>query len=99
MPTAGRLEPCSEESRRQRLFWLAEQIMNWSGVPVVHVRPTVLLDNPLFTVCCDGRHQGGWHPDLGHIRVADVATAPAPQYLAFGEIADHLLGEKRVTGC
>src|SRR5262249_57633756 len=25
-------------------------IMNWSGIPVVHVRPTVLLDNPLFTV-------------------------------------------------
>ena len=39
-----------EESRQHRLFWLAEQIMNWSGVPVVHLRPTVLLDNPLFTV-------------------------------------------------
>jgi uncharacterized protein YbjT (DUF2867 family) len=39
-----------DESHQQRLFWLAEQIMNWSGVPVVHVRPTVLLDNPLFTV-------------------------------------------------
>jgi uncharacterized protein YbjT (DUF2867 family) len=24
--------------------------MNWSGVPVVHVRPTVFLDNPLFTL-------------------------------------------------
>jgi uncharacterized protein YbjT (DUF2867 family) len=40
----------SKESRQQRLLWLSEQIMNWSGVPVVHVRPTVLLDNPLFTV-------------------------------------------------
>jgi uncharacterized protein YbjT (DUF2867 family) len=40
----------SEESRAQRLHWLSEQIMNWSGIPVVHVRPTVLLDNPLFTV-------------------------------------------------
>jgi uncharacterized protein YbjT (DUF2867 family) len=39
-----------DESHQQRLLWLAEQIMNWSGVPVVHVRPTVLLDNPLFTV-------------------------------------------------
>jgi uncharacterized protein YbjT (DUF2867 family) len=39
-----------EEFRAQRLYWLSEQIMNWSGVPVVHVRPTVLLDNPLFTV-------------------------------------------------
>jgi uncharacterized protein YbjT (DUF2867 family) len=40
----------SKESRAQRLHWLAEQIMNWSGIPVVHLRPTVLLDNPLFTV-------------------------------------------------
>ncbi|HUL98652.1 MAG TPA: NAD(P)H-binding protein, partial [Mycobacterium sp.] len=39
-----------QESRQQRLLWLSEQIMNWSGVPVVHVRPTVLLTNPLFTV-------------------------------------------------
>jgi uncharacterized protein YbjT (DUF2867 family) len=40
----------TEESRQQRLHWLAEQVMNWSGVPVVHVRPTVFLDNPLFTI-------------------------------------------------
>src|SRR5260370_31194031 len=39
-----------EESRQHRLLWLSEQIMNWSGIPVVHVCPTVLLDNPLFTV-------------------------------------------------
>jgi uncharacterized protein YbjT (DUF2867 family) len=40
----------TKESRAHRLYWLAEQIMNWSGAPVVHVRPTVLLDNPMFTV-------------------------------------------------
>ncbi|WP_232070243.1 NAD(P)H-binding protein [Mycobacterium noviomagense] len=40
----------TQESRAHRLYWLAEQIMNWSGLPVVHVRPTVLLDSPLFTV-------------------------------------------------
>jgi uncharacterized protein YbjT (DUF2867 family) len=40
----------TEESRQQRLHWLSEQIMNWSGVPVVHVRPTVFIDNPLFTL-------------------------------------------------
>jgi NAD(P)H dehydrogenase (quinone) len=28
--------------------WLAEQVLNWSGLPVVHVRPTVFLENPLF---------------------------------------------------
>ncbi|MGW2425804.1 hypothetical protein ACWC0C_42370 [Streptomyces sp. NPDC001709] len=36
------------ESRQQRLHWLTEHVLDWSGVPVVHVRPTVLMDNPLF---------------------------------------------------
>ncbi|MGW1497331.1 NmrA family NAD(P)-binding protein [Streptomyces mirabilis] len=37
------------ESNQQRLHWLSEQVFDWSGLPVVHVRPTVFLDNPLFT--------------------------------------------------
>jgi NAD(P)H dehydrogenase (quinone) len=37
------------DSRQQRLHWLAEQALNWSQVPVVHVRPTVFLENPFFT--------------------------------------------------
>ena len=37
------------ESHQQRLHWLAERVLDWSGLPVVHVRPTVFLDNPLFT--------------------------------------------------
>jgi NAD(P)H dehydrogenase (quinone) len=36
------------ESAQQRQHWLAEQVLNWSGLPVVHVRPTVFLENPLF---------------------------------------------------
>ncbi|MFH8385722.1 NAD(P)H-binding protein [Kitasatospora sp. NPDC018058] len=36
------------ESRQQRLHWLAEHVLDWSGVPVVHVRPTVFIENPLF---------------------------------------------------
>ncbi|MFD1936782.1 NmrA family NAD(P)-binding protein [Nonomuraea mangrovi] len=37
------------ESHQQRLHWLAEQVFNWSGLPVVHIRPTSFLNNPLFT--------------------------------------------------
>ncbi|MGV9346924.1 NmrA family NAD(P)-binding protein [Streptomyces spiralis] len=37
------------ESHQQRLHWLAEQVFDWSGVSVVHIRPTSFLDNPLFT--------------------------------------------------
>ena len=39
----------TEESRQHRLHWLAERVMNWSGLPVVHIRPTVFLDNPILT--------------------------------------------------
>jgi uncharacterized protein YbjT (DUF2867 family) len=38
------------ESKQHRLHWLAEHVLNWSGLPVIHVRPTTFLDNPLFTV-------------------------------------------------
>jgi len=36
------------DSPQQRQHWLAEQVLNWSGLPVIHVRPTVFLENPLF---------------------------------------------------
>ncbi|MFF4898212.1 NmrA family NAD(P)-binding protein [Streptomyces sp. NPDC001068] len=38
------------ESHQQRLHWLAEQVFDWSGLPVVHIRPTAFLDTPLFTM-------------------------------------------------
>jgi len=31
-------------SPQHKLQWLAEQALNWSGLPVVHVRPTVLFE-------------------------------------------------------
>ena len=38
------------ESEHQRLHWLAEHVINWSGLPAIHVRPTVFLENPLFSM-------------------------------------------------
>jgi NAD(P)H dehydrogenase (quinone) len=37
------------ESPQQRQHLLAELVLNWSGLPLVHVRPTVFLENPFFT--------------------------------------------------
>jgi uncharacterized protein YbjT (DUF2867 family) len=34
----------STPSPQHKLHWLAEQALNWSGLPVVHVRPTVMLE-------------------------------------------------------
>src|SRR5215470_5650809 len=36
------------DSPQQRQHWLAEQALNWSGLPVVHVRPTIFLQNFFF---------------------------------------------------
>jgi len=49
--TVSQMTPTStEESHHQRLHFLAEQILDWSGLPVVHVRPTMFLENPLLTM-------------------------------------------------
>jgi len=36
------------KSPQQKLHWLSEQVLNWSGLPVVHVRPTVFLEHLFF---------------------------------------------------
>jgi NAD(P)H dehydrogenase (quinone) len=36
------------DSPQQRQHWLAEQVLNWSGLPVVHLRATVFLQHPFF---------------------------------------------------
>jgi uncharacterized protein YbjT (DUF2867 family) len=91
--TVSQMTPTStEESRHQRLHFLAEQILDWSGLPVVHVRPTMFLENPLLTVLparsVSERHQlrlpfGTGHTSpVGAADVARVVTAvledPAP---------------------
>ena len=40
-------------SPQHKLHWLAEQALNWSGLPVVHVRPTVLLDGFFLILTSD----------------------------------------------
>jgi NAD(P)H dehydrogenase (quinone) len=36
------------DSDQQRQHWLGEHVLNWSGLPVVHVRATVFLQSPFF---------------------------------------------------
>jgi uncharacterized protein YbjT (DUF2867 family) len=37
------------DSPQQRQHWLAEQVLRWSGLPVVVLRPTVFLESPFFS--------------------------------------------------
>jgi len=66
----------TSESQQQRLHWLAEQVLNWSGLPVVHIRPTSFLDNPLFTTLAARsiRENGTIELPFGSGRTSPVAT-------------------------
>jgi uncharacterized protein YbjT (DUF2867 family) len=44
-------------SPQHKLHWLAEQALNWSGLPVVHVRPTVLFEGFFLILTPDSIRQ------------------------------------------
>ena len=72
------------ESHQQRLHWLAEQVLNWSGLPVVHIRPTSFLDNPLFTTLAARsiRENGTIALPFGTGRTSPVATDDVARVVA-----------------
>src|ERR1700720_2232166 len=44
-------------SPQHKLQWLSEQALNWSGLPVVHVRPTVFFEGFFLTLTSDSVRQ------------------------------------------
>src|SRR3954449_5504465 len=68
------------DSPQHRQHWLAEQALNWSGLPVVHVRPTVFLQHFFFSawaaesIARDGRAPGGSRLPLGSGRTSPIDT-------------------------
>jgi uncharacterized protein YbjT (DUF2867 family) len=67
-------------SPQHKLHWLAEQALNWSGLPVVHVRPTVLLQGFFLIFTADSvRESNQIRLPFGEgktspVAVEDVAT-------------------------
>lgn len=72
------------ESHQQRLHWLAEQVFDWSGLPVVHIRPTSFLDNPLFTTLPAGtiRRNGTIALPFGTGRTSPIAVDDVARVIA-----------------
>ncbi|HKV78316.1 MAG TPA: NAD(P)H-binding protein [Candidatus Sulfotelmatobacter sp.] len=68
-------------SPQQKLHWLAEQALNWSGLPVVHVRPTMMLEGSLLILTPESvRESNQIRLPFGEgktspVAVADVARA------------------------
>ena len=84
------------ESHQHRLHYLAEHVMNWSGVPVMHIRPTVFLDNPLFTwfAAPSLRERNLLVLPFGESRTSPIATSDvARSVAAVLEDPAHRIGE------
>jgi uncharacterized protein YbjT (DUF2867 family) len=63
-------------SPQHKLHWLAEQALNWSGLPVVHVRPTVLLEGFFLIFTADSvRESNQIRLPFGDGRTSPVAVA------------------------
>lgn len=92
----------TEESHQQRLHWLSEQVFDWSGLPVVHVRPTVFLNTPLFTdlAARSIRESGTIALPFGSGRTSPVAVDDVARVLAgvLREPAPHIERVYELTG-
>src|SRR5262245_43257901 len=72
------------DSPQHRQHWLAEQALNWSGLPVVHVRPTVFLQNPFFLdwAAQSIRRDGTIRLPFGSGRTSPVDTLDVAEVIA-----------------
>ena len=62
-------------SPQHKLHWLSEQALNWSGLPVVHVRPTVFLEGFFLTLTSDSvRESDQIRLPFGEGKTAPVAA-------------------------
>jgi len=70
-------------SPQHKLHWLAEQALNWSGLPVVHVRPTVFLEGFFLPLTLDSVRESNLirlpfgEGKTSPVAVEDVARAMA----------------------
>lgn len=92
----------TEESKQQRLHWLAEHVINWSGIPAVHIRPTVLLENPLFATLAARsiRETGQLSLPFGTGRTSPIASSDVAEVVTTVLCAprDHLGAVYELTG-
>lgn len=70
-------------SPQQKLHWLAEQALNWSGLPVVHVRPTAFLEGSFLILTPDSVRQSNQiRLPFGKGRTSPVAVGDVARVIA-----------------
>lgn len=61
-------------SPQQKLHWLSEQVLNWSGLPVVHVRPTIFMEALSF-MARPMKGDGNMRVPFGQTRSSPIAAS------------------------
>src|SRR6516165_615813 len=70
-------------SPQHKLHWLAEQALNWSGLPVVHVRPTVLFEGFFLIVTPESvKEHNQIRLPFGEGKTSPVAVADVARVVA-----------------
>src|SRR5258706_13928710 len=70
-------------SPQHKLQWLAEQALNWSGLPVVHVRPTVFLEGFFLILTADSvRESNQIRLPFGDGKTSPVAVEDVARVIA-----------------
>jgi len=70
-------------SPQQKLHWLAEQALNWSGLPIVHVRPTVFIEGSLLILTQDSvRRSNQIQLPFGEGKTSPVAVGDVARVIA-----------------
>jgi len=70
-------------SPQHKLQWLSEQALNWSGLPVTHVRPTVFLEGFFLTLTQDSvRESNQIRLPFGEGKTAPVAAEDVARVVA-----------------
>jgi uncharacterized protein YbjT (DUF2867 family) len=70
-------------SPQHKLHWLAEQALNWSGLPVVHIRPTVLMEGFFLPLARDSiRETNQIKLPLGEGKTSPVSVADVSRVIA-----------------
>ncbi|MGE8068386.1 NAD(P)H-binding protein [Pseudomonas sp. NPDC089569] len=73
----------STSSPQHKLHWLAEQVLAWSGLPVVNVRPTVFLDGFFLRLAATGvRENDELALPLGNARTSPIAAYDVARVVA-----------------
>jgi len=87
-------------SPQQRQHWLSEQVLAWSGLPVVTIRPTMFLESLLTLAGTSVRERSRIELPFGQGKTSPVAAADVASVVAtvLAEPAPHLGQIYELTG-